>query len=605
MKFDIVTIFPRMVEAALAEGVVARAASAGVIDVRVHDLRDFTDDRHRTVDDVPYGGGPGMVMKPEPLVRAVEAIRARARRAGAVVLTSPQGRRFTQAEAARLQASGTSSLLCGRYEGVDERVRERLATEELSIGDYVLSGGELAALVVVDAVARLVPGVVGDEQSVEADSFARGLLDYPHYTRPAEFRGLAVPDVLLSGHHARDPAVAASARRLRRTLERRPGSAGRPAELDDEEREMLASCRCERRRSRSWARLRQSSGRSWPSGRAMKAGDTVRVHVKVREGDKERIQIFEGIVIGMHRGGARASFTVRKVSFGQGVERIFPLHSPIIDRDRGRAVGPRPAREAVLPARPQGQGRPDEGNEADGVASPPVSRPAEPWSRMRATRTIENAARRFGFARVAGVDEVGRGCLAGPVMAGAVVLDPGTPVPGLRDSKQLSPQARERLFAQIAEHALAWAVASVEPAEIDRLNIHRASLARDAASRAQRSRPCRTSCWSTPSGFPTSGSRSAGSFTATAAAAAIAAASIVAKVTRDRQMHDLHACDPRYGFDRHKGYATPDHLAAIALFGLSAAHRRSFRAPTLFDDLASGSAEPGSRLPPDRPILVD
>jgi tRNA (guanine37-N1)-methyltransferase len=223
MKFDIVTIFPEMVEAPLREGIVARAVAKGILDIRVHDLRDFTTDRHRIVDDMPFGGGPGMVLKPEPLFGAVEAVLAQrsaetasrrslaeaaegvARGDGgrAVILTSPDGERLTHAVATRLSALDHVVILCGRYEGVDERVREHLATEVISIGDYVLSGGELPALVIVDAVARLVPGVVGDETSVSGDTFARdGLLDFPQYTRPAEFRGLAVPPVLLSGHHA-------------------------------------------------------------------------------------------------------------------------------------------------------------------------------------------------------------------------------------------------------------------------------------------------------------------------------------------------------------------------------------------------------------------
>jgi tRNA (guanine37-N1)-methyltransferase len=214
MRLDIVTIFPRMVEGPLQEGIVARAVAKGVLDIRVHDLRDFTTDRHRVVDDVPFGGGPGMVLKPEPLFAAVEAIRAQraveSEARGrpdegdcAIVLTSPDGETLTHGVAARLSARDHVVILCGRYEGVDERVRQHLATDTISIGDYVVSGGELPALVIVDAVARLVPGVVGDEASVAGDSFARGgLLDYPQYTRPAEFRGMTVPPVLLSGHHA-------------------------------------------------------------------------------------------------------------------------------------------------------------------------------------------------------------------------------------------------------------------------------------------------------------------------------------------------------------------------------------------------------------------
>ncbi len=221
MKFDIVTIFPRMFDQPLAEGVVARGVEAGVIDLKVHDLRDFTTDRHRVVDDVPYGGGPGMVMKPEPFCRAAEHIRATRGEPRAVLLTSPQGRRLTQVEAARLAGLEHVVILCGRYEGIDDRVRQQVATEEISIGDYVMSGGELAALVIVDVVSRLVPGVVGDQRSVEADSFSRGLLDYPHYTRPAEFQGVMVPEVLLSGHHL-EIARWRAREAVRRTMALRP-----------------------------------------------------------------------------------------------------------------------------------------------------------------------------------------------------------------------------------------------------------------------------------------------------------------------------------------------------------------------------------------------
>lgn len=237
MKIDIVTIFREMVEAGLAPGVVGRARQAGVLDIVVHNLRDFTADKHRVVDDVPFGGGPGMVLKPEPLFVAVETIAARRGTPDAVLLMSPAGKPFTQREAQRLAAMQHIVVLCGRYEGIDERVREHVATEELSIGDYVLSGGELPALVVVDAISRLVPGVVGDDQSVEADSFTRGLLDYPHYTRPADYRGHRVPEVLTSGHHGE---IRNWRRReaLRRTAERRPDLLA-TADLDDEERMLL------------------------------------------------------------------------------------------------------------------------------------------------------------------------------------------------------------------------------------------------------------------------------------------------------------------------------------------------------------------------------
>jgi tRNA (guanine37-N1)-methyltransferase len=240
MKFDIVTIFPAMIEQPLAAGILGRAIERGTLDVKVRDLRDFATDRHRVVDDMPYGGGPGMVLKPEPIFRALDAIEAERGRPSAVVMTSPQGVRFTQDEAQRLSRMAHIVFLCGRYEGVDERVRERV-TEELSIGDYVLSGGELPALVMIDAIARFVPGVVGDERSVAGDSFSRGLLDFPQYTRPAHVTGpgetLSVPDVLLSGNHA-EIRRWRKREALSRTLDRRPDLLT-DASLDEEEQEIL------------------------------------------------------------------------------------------------------------------------------------------------------------------------------------------------------------------------------------------------------------------------------------------------------------------------------------------------------------------------------
>jgi len=235
MVVDVITIFPAMVEAALSDGVVARGRERGLVDLRVRDLREFTSDRHRSVDDVPYGGGPGMVMKPEPLFRAVEAIEAERGKPAAVVLMTPQGRQFTHQEAERLSRMSPLVVICGRYEGVDERVTRTLVTDELSIGDYVLTGGELPALVVLDAAIRLVPGVVGDADSVAEDSFVRGVLDHPHYTRPAEFRGLKVPETLLSGHHAEIEKWRARERVLR-TLERRPEMLDRATLTVDEQR---------------------------------------------------------------------------------------------------------------------------------------------------------------------------------------------------------------------------------------------------------------------------------------------------------------------------------------------------------------------------------
>ncbi len=242
MRIDVVTIFPELFPGPLGVGVLGRAREGGVIDLAVWDLRAYATDRHRSVDDAPYGGGAGMVMKVEPFVRAMEAVRAAHPVTQPVVLLpSPQGAVFTQARARANASAGRLVLLCGRYEGVDDRVAPLVGAEEVSIGDYVLTGGELAAMVIIEAVVRLRPGVVGDDASVAGDSFAAGLLDFPQYTRPVEFHGLAVPDVLLSGHHE---AIRRWRKReaLRRTLDRRPDLLD-DAALDDEARALLAELR--------------------------------------------------------------------------------------------------------------------------------------------------------------------------------------------------------------------------------------------------------------------------------------------------------------------------------------------------------------------------
>jgi tRNA (guanine37-N1)-methyltransferase len=224
VRIDVIAVFPELLEGPLAVALLGRAVEAGLLDVRIHDLRDHTDDRHRTVDDEAFGGGPGMVLKPEPVFAAVEALDPDR---GRVLALSPAGRRLDQAFVRELAAEPHLTLLCGRYEGFDERIVEGLPAEEVSIGDFVLSGGELAALVLIEAVTRLVPGVMGNEGSHERDSFSEpGLLDHPHYTRPAEFRGMRVPEVLRSGDHAaierwRRDAAAAKTRRNRPDLQER------------------------------------------------------------------------------------------------------------------------------------------------------------------------------------------------------------------------------------------------------------------------------------------------------------------------------------------------------------------------------------------------
>jgi tRNA (guanine37-N1)-methyltransferase len=243
MTIDIVTIFPEFFAGPLQHGILRRAQKAGLVEIRIHDLRQFTEDRHRTVDDRPFGGEEGMVLKPEPLFRAVERLREQ-EGAARVILLSAQGKMFRQPLAAELAQRKRLILLCGRYEGVDERVAEFLADEELSIGDYVLSGGELAAAVVADAVVRLLPGVLGNEASAVRESFGSapgskpGLLDCPHYTRPAQFREMAVPEPLLSGDHRR---IRDWRRRkaLEKTLRNRPDLLT-GVTLDDEQQQWLA-----------------------------------------------------------------------------------------------------------------------------------------------------------------------------------------------------------------------------------------------------------------------------------------------------------------------------------------------------------------------------
>ncbi len=199
LRFDIITIFPNMFQPILNESILKRAQQKNLLEIHIHDLRDYTSDKHKKVDDRPFGGGPGMVMMPQPIFTAVKKIKGR--RKARVVLTAPGGKPFQQRDALRFTKHKNVILICGHYEGVDERVRQKLIDETVSIGDYVLTGGELPAMVVIDAVSRLVPGVLGKEASLHEESFSQNLLEYPHYTRPANFQGMKVPQILLSGHH--------------------------------------------------------------------------------------------------------------------------------------------------------------------------------------------------------------------------------------------------------------------------------------------------------------------------------------------------------------------------------------------------------------------
>ena len=237
MRFDILTIFPDFFGSPLKQSILGKAIEKGLIDVGIHHIRDFALDKHNTTDDSPYGGGDGMVMKVEPIVRAVEAVKGSRKSEVKVILTTPQGRQLNQQIAAELAQSSNLIIICGRYEGVDERVKELVVDMEVSIGDYVLGGGEIPALVIVDAVTRLVPGVLGSDMSARDDSFSEGLLEYPQYTRPESFRGLTVPDILLSGNHQK---IKNWRRResIKRTLERRPDLLEK-AQLTEEEKKAI------------------------------------------------------------------------------------------------------------------------------------------------------------------------------------------------------------------------------------------------------------------------------------------------------------------------------------------------------------------------------
>src|SRR5712692_1000869 len=221
MRIDVLTLFPEAFPGPLGASILGRALKEERVAVVLHNIRDYAPDRHSVVDDYPYGGGPGMVMKPEPLAAAIEAVRADATTRGRAVLLTPQGRLLNQEIVNELAAEDRLILICGHYEGVDERVREALVDDEISVGDYVLSGGEPAAIVLVDAVARHQPGVLGSELSLEEESHAQGLLEYPQYTRPAEYRGMAIPEILLSGHHA-EIARWRRQQSILRTARRRP-----------------------------------------------------------------------------------------------------------------------------------------------------------------------------------------------------------------------------------------------------------------------------------------------------------------------------------------------------------------------------------------------
>jgi tRNA (guanine37-N1)-methyltransferase len=341
MKIVVVTLFPEFVAQALGYGVLGRAIERGVLAVETVDPRQFATDVHRTVDDRPYGGGPGMVLKAEPLRQAIEEAARRVPAARRIYLAA-DGVPVTQPKVAELATGDGLVLVAGRYEGVDERLVEAYTDESLSVGDVVLTGGELPALTVIDAVARLLPGTLGTPESAEQESFSGGLLDWPHYTRPEVWAGHAVPAVLTGGNHA---AIDRWRRKqaLGRTHERRPDLLEKRG-MSEEERRLLEEYLAEQDATRHGARDATTAERRDMSNiiatlekeRMQREvpdfgpGDTVVVEVKVKEGDRERVQAYEGVVIAKSNRGLNSSFTVRKISHGEGVERVFQTYSPAL-----------------------------------------------------------------------------------------------------------------------------------------------------------------------------------------------------------------------------------------------------------------------------------
>ncbi|GIO66795.1 tRNA (guanine-N(1)-)-methyltransferase [Paenibacillus cookii] len=248
MKVDVLTLFPEMMDGVFRASILGKAQEKGIVSLNAINFREYSNSKHGTVDDTPYGGGGGMVLKPEPIFSAVEDLVSRTSTTPRIILMCPQGDTFTQRKAEEFAKEEHLIFICGHYEGYDERIREHLVTDELSIGDYVLTGGELPAMVAIDSIVRLLPGVLGNETSAVTDSFSTGLLEYPHYTRPAEFRGWKVPDILLSGHHA-NIELWRREQALKRTLERRPDLLDK-VELTDQDRQFLKQLQNERESGR-------------------------------------------------------------------------------------------------------------------------------------------------------------------------------------------------------------------------------------------------------------------------------------------------------------------------------------------------------------------
>ncbi len=323
---QILTLFPEMFPGVLGASLAGKALKDGLWSLETLDIRQFAGNKHASVDDTPYGGGAGMVMRPDVVDAAIKGAEAKFGKAARKIYLSPRGRVLDQDLVKELAHASPLLLLCGRYEGVDQRVIEANALEEVSLGDFVLAGGEVAAMTLIEACTRLLPGVMGNAATVDEESFESGLLEYPHYTRPADWNGLKVPDVLMSGHHEKVRAWRQTEAETI-TATRRPDLWNR-YQTEQKKKGLKESNMnlLQKLEQKNLDKLKETAKVA-----EFSIGDTVRVNVKVIEGTRERVQAYEGVCIARKSAGVNSSFTVRKISYGEGVERVFPLYSPRLE----------------------------------------------------------------------------------------------------------------------------------------------------------------------------------------------------------------------------------------------------------------------------------
>jgi len=355
MRFDVLTLFPEMFEP-IKQSIIGKAEEKKLIDINLINIRDFSKDKHKKVDDTPYGGGAGMVMRADVIYDAYKSIKDEDAK---VIYLTPQGKVLNQQKVEKLSKEKHLILLCGHYEGIDQRVIDKIVDEEISIGDYVLTGGEIPAMVLIDSVSRYVEGVLSEDSTSE-ETFSQGILEYPQYTRPETFEDEKVPEILLSGHHENINKWR-RCQALKNTYLKRPELLEN-VELSSEDKKNLEKIKydtmCWTKQFKAPLVWRKKEVNTMDIIKSLeheqlknsipdlKVGNTVRVHVKIKEGNKERIQVFEGIVIKKQGGGVNATFTVRKISYGVGVEKTFLIHSPLVEKVELVRVGK--ARRAKL-----------------------------------------------------------------------------------------------------------------------------------------------------------------------------------------------------------------------------------------------------------------